>query len=240
MPDKRTHRGPHPQDGRLFAPDQHVRLREAVADLSWLLARKYAVTSALKLVGDRHSLTERQRMAVWRSACGDESLAGRLGRMRSPGDLTHETITVDGYNLLITIESALGGGVILIGRDGCYRDLAGLHGTYRKVKETLPAILLIGEYLAGLSIEQAEWYLDSPVSNSGRLRGVLLDVAGQHGWNWQVRLQHNPDRQLVESGKTAVSSDSWVLDHCASWANVPRTLIEARIPGAHLIDLRSG
>ena len=69
-------------------------------------------------------------------------------------------------------------------------------------------------------------------ASRGMIRRVeVLDV---------VRLEHNPDRQLVESGKTAVSSDSWVLDHCASWANVTRTLIEARIPGAHLIDLRSG
>ena len=43
-------------------------------------------------------------------------------------------------NVLITLESALGGGVLLRCRDGCLRDMASLHGTYRIVDETDPAL----------------------------------------------------------------------------------------------------
>ena len=64
MPDKRTHRGPHPQDEKLFAPSAIDNLRTAVADFSLLLTKGYAEKSSLKLVGDRFSLTERQRLAV--------------------------------------------------------------------------------------------------------------------------------------------------------------------------------
>ena len=72
MPDKRTHRGPHPADKKLFAEDAISSLLEAIADFSLLLTKGYAEKSALKLVGDRFSLTERQRLAVMRSACSDE------------------------------------------------------------------------------------------------------------------------------------------------------------------------
>ena len=54
-------------------------------DLSWLLGRGYAIVSAVKLVGDRWSLTERQRMAVRRAACSDEARAGRLERSNGRG-----------------------------------------------------------------------------------------------------------------------------------------------------------
>ena len=64
MPDKRQHRGPHPHDTILFAPDAHPVLRQAAADLSWLFGRGYASVSAVKLVGDRYALNQRQRMAV--------------------------------------------------------------------------------------------------------------------------------------------------------------------------------
>src|SRR5437763_1300671 len=64
VPDTRSHRGPDPRDGLAFDPSAWPALRAAVADLSWLLERGYAPTSALKLVGDRWSLTERQRAAV--------------------------------------------------------------------------------------------------------------------------------------------------------------------------------
>ena len=46
-----------------------------MADFSWLLTRGYAEKGALKLVGDRFSLTERQRLAVMRSACSDQHLS---------------------------------------------------------------------------------------------------------------------------------------------------------------------
>ena len=61
----------------MFAPSVWPVLRAAVADLSWLLSRGYAEPSALKLVGDRFQLTERQRIAVMRSACSDQALQHR-------------------------------------------------------------------------------------------------------------------------------------------------------------------
>ena len=60
----RQHRGPHPADQNLFGNEQLPRLRNAVADLSWLLTRGYAAKAAVKLVGDKNSLTERQRLAL--------------------------------------------------------------------------------------------------------------------------------------------------------------------------------
>ena len=237
MPDTRTHRGPHPQDAQLFSPDHHATLKAAVADLSWLLGRGYAWKSGLKLVGDRHGLTQRQRTAVWRSACSSDAQADRRARARSLESLRGRPLAVDGYNLLITVESALGGGVILVGCDGCYRDLASLHGTYRKVDETLPATMLIGEYLASLSTERAEWFLDSPVSNSGRLRGLLLEVASDRGWRWEAQLKQNPDRHLAACPNPVASTDSWVLDHCCQWVNLARGLIEACVPAANVVPL---
>ena len=49
MPDTRTHRGPHPDDARLFAVEARATLREAAADLAWLLNLGYVNPSALKL-----------------------------------------------------------------------------------------------------------------------------------------------------------------------------------------------
>ena len=80
MPDKRTHRGPHPADEKLFAADALSDLRSAVADYSLLLTKGYAEKGALKLVGDKFSLTQRQRLAIMRSACSDEQLASRNRR----------------------------------------------------------------------------------------------------------------------------------------------------------------
>ena len=73
-----THRGPHAEDAKDFAPDAIPILRDAVDDLSWLLGRGYAEVAALKIVGDKMQLSKRQRAAVQRSACTDEQLAARF------------------------------------------------------------------------------------------------------------------------------------------------------------------
>ena len=217
MPDSRTHRGPDPRDADAFGPETRAALREAVADFSWLLGRDYSLASALKLVGDRWSLTERQRMAVRRSACPDTLLALRLRhRMGSP-DLCGQPLAVDGFNVLTTVEAALGGAVVLAGRDGSYRDLMGVHGTYRKVEETVPAIRLVGEVLAALGAGPFLWLLDSPVSNSGRLCGLLRDAAHEFGWDWQVELVMNPDPLLADSSHVIATADGAILDRCSRW-----------------------
>ena len=237
MPDKRTHRGPHPADEKLFAAGAISSLLEAIADFSLLLTKGYAEKSALKLVGDKFSLTERQRLAVMRSACSDEQLVSRNKRCVAPINLNGKSIAIDGYNLLITIEAAMSGGVILKGRDGCFRDLASVHGTYRKVTETIPALELIGQFLQEAGVGKTLWLLDSPVSNSGRLKTLIGELARKNNWNWEIELLLSPDAKLIKTDLTTASNDSVVLDGCKRWVNLARAIIEEKLPEARLVDL---
>jgi len=237
MPDKRSHRGPHPADGKLFAQSALSGLLSAIADFSLLLTKGYADKSALKLVGDRFSLTERQRIAVMRCACSDEQLTSRRSRRIELENLTGKSIAVDGYNVLITIEAAMSGGVILKGRDGCFRDLASVHGTYRKVTETIPALELTGQFLQEVSIDKALWLLDSPVSNSGRLKTLIGEMAQKNNWDWDVELLLSPDAELKKTDLIVASSDSVVLDGCGSWVNLATEIIKTKLSSVKLIDL---
>jgi len=237
MPDKRTHRGPHPADAKLFAPPAIADLQLALQDFSLLRTKGYAEKSSLKLVCDRFSLTERQRLAVMRSACSDQQLKSRKQREVKITNLTNRPIAIDGYNVLITVEAAMSGGVIFEGRDGCFRDLASIHGTYRKVTETIPAVQLIGEYLKEIGVTKALWLLDSPVSNSGRLKTLIGELARKNHWNWEIELLPSPDTRLIKNTLTAASSDSVVLDGCKKWVNLATEIIKKKLPSARVIDL---
>ena len=236
-PDRRRHRGAHPEDARLFAEEVLPALRVATAELSWLLGRGYQPKSALKLVGDRHGLRERQRLAVSRAACSDERRESRRAGCVEAGRVRGEELIVDGFNLVITLEAALGGGVLLLCRDGCVRDLSSVHGSYRAVEETERAVLLAGEALASLRPASVVWLFDRPVSNSGRLAGRVRRAAGERGWPWTVEVEFNPDRSIVNSGRVAVTSDSNVLDGVERWLNLGRLLVERHVAHARLLDL---
>jgi hypothetical protein len=237
MPDKRIHRGPHPADTKLFAAGKISDLRSALADFSLLLTKGYAEKSALKLVGDKFSLTERQRLAIMRSACSDQQLTSRKQREVKIAELGGWPIIIDGYNVLITVEAAMSNGCVFKGRDGCFRDLASIHGTYRKVVETIPAVQLIGKFLKEHNVDDCLWLLDSPVSNSGRLKTLIGELAQENNWSWKVELLLSPDAKLIKTDLIAASSDSVVLDGCKRWVNLARAIIEEKLPEAHLVDL---
>jgi hypothetical protein len=229
LPDSRKHRGPGPRDPDWFSPEAHSALSSAVADLSWLLSRGYAGPSSLKMVGDRYRLVERQRVAVARSACSDESLARRQANRLN--DLRGKPLRIDGFNLILTLESALGGGIVLGGRDGCFRDLASVHGTYRRVEETQPALELVARWLGEWGVGPCTWFLDAPVSNSGRLAAMIRAMG------WEAEVVPDPDAILAIPGDPIATADAGILDRCGPWVNLARLLVEAGVSGAAVIDL---
>ena len=237
MPDRRKHRGPHPEDARLFAPDFHSRLSLAVDDLCWLLSRGYAHDSSLKIVGDRYGLVARQRVAAARCSCAAAEAQRRRSHEVHAQALHNQPLILDGYNVLTTIEAALSGGAIFAARDGAYRDMASMHGTYRKVAETLPALQLLGDELARLNVAECLLYLDRPVSNSGRLKSLIENLAARENWPWRVELVMNPDAPLAQTSEIVATADSVILDRCRAWYNLARAIIDRQVPQAWIIDL---
>jgi len=106
-------------------------MRAATDDYCMLRSRGYAARASLKIVGDHFQLISRQRLAVERCSCIDAARVARGERRVRPDECVGADLAVDGFNQLITLEAALSGAVLLRGRDGVLRDLAGVHGSYR-------------------------------------------------------------------------------------------------------------
>ena len=145
-------------------------------------------------------------------------------------------MNIDGFNLIITLEVALSGSPILLGKDGVYRDLAGLRGTYRLIDKTDAALNLTGKTLKDLNVPMVKFYLDSPVSNSGRLKTKILECSEQ--WRIPVEIDLIPNVDAVLAGKERIiTGDSIILDECKSWLNLSRKIIEDHIQDAWVVDL---
>ena len=175
-----------------------------------------------------------------RSTCGNAERERRLAHQVDSDALRGQIIEIDGFNLLITLETALAGGVILPGRDGCYRDMASMHGNYRVLSETRTALQLIQAQLTELGVCHAIWYFDQPVSNSGRLKTLLATIAieNQIGPSVDIQLVPDPDPILAASSEILATSDSAILDQCQRWFNLARELISKCIPSARIIPMQ--
>ncbi len=217
---------PDPTDRAAFAERDLGALRAATLELSWLLERGYAEAAALKLVGDKHQLTGRQRMAVRRCACPEPRAEAR--RARRLQDVHGLDVAVDGFNQLVTTERGLAGGAVLLGRDGALRDVASVHGTWRRSERTGDALDRLVAGLRGAA--SVTWILDAQVSNSGRLAGWLRD-RGQG----DVRLEGNADAALLETGRVLATSDAVLLDRAPGWLPLAEAVLRAA--GVAPVDL---
>lgn len=231
MGDSRGHRGPHPLDEQLFSPEALPELRRAVMDLSWLRSRGYAETSAVKLVGDRYQLRQRQRVAIRRCACSDTAVARRSSSRLWPNDLAGKPLEIDGLNVITTIEVFLSSGVLLLGRDGCMRDMASFHGSYRLVHETGPAVDMLIDVVGALGAAGATAYIDRPVSNSGRLAETIRRAAATKGVDLEAITADRVDDVLASSKFVVATSDSAILDACSAWLNLARLVVERHADG---------
>jgi len=235
MPER--HRGAHPHDVKAFAEEQLPQLIRAVEELSWLLSRGYAMGASNELVGDRYQLTSRQRLAIARVACADEERDKREAKRVALTTLNGKSVVIDGFNLLITIETALGGGAIFRGLDGCCRDLSAVYGSYKIVEETRRAIEAIGMTLERAAVKKALWYFDRPVSNSGRIAKMVRDIAEERGWPFEAELTDRTDALLSRSGDIVISCDSAILERTEQWCNLACSTIEQQLPDVWFIDL---
>lgn len=185
----------------------------------------------MELVGNRYALVQRQRQAVIRSGVADAAIVQRQNKAVALEALGGKHLAIDGFNLLITLESALSGGFVLEARDGAFRDIASISGSYKRVSATSEAIAQVIYLLKKCPLATVHWFLDAPVSNSGKLKQLLLQEAARHAYEWEVTLVADPDQTIINlPSSVAVSSDSLVIDGASSWFNLSSAIFAEQAP----------
>lgn len=226
-------RGYEPKDAAEFGTERAARaLHRAAQEIYFLLNRGYDIKSASTFVGNHYLLSERQRMALARLLSSRAALDVRREKEHKTAP---EHLVFDGFNTIITLEVALSGSLLLRGLDGTVRDLAGLRGTYRIVDKTHAAVRLLLDQLRTLGVSHAEIYLDRQVSNSGRLRALILEYAAAHGVSVETMLDERVD-SVLSGMDDVVTADAIILDNCKSWYNFNAPVIAAQIPEAWIFE----
>lgn len=236
MSTKNVRRGYDPEDGKIFSDENLAKLRIVQEEIQWLLDRGYKMKQVIEFTGNHYLLPSRVRTALQRTTSPTADYEKRRSTMLPLECAKDGCLNIDGFNLIITLEVALSGSPILLGKDGVYRDLAGLRGTYRLIDKTDAALNLTGKTLKDLNVPMVKFYLDSPVSNSGRLKSKIFELSEQWGMPVEVELVSNVDTVLAGMERI-VTGDSIILDVCKSWFNLSRKIIEDYIQDVWVIDL---
>ncbi|MDD7793340.1 DUF434 domain-containing protein [Clostridium sp. 'White wine YQ'] len=230
-------RGFSPKDKEEFGYESIQILHKAAKDLYYLINQGYNIKGASTFIGNHYLLSERQRLALVRAISSENSVKVRKEK-EVLGSLENSTVHIDGFNTIITLEVLLSESLVLRCLDGTIRDLAGLRGTYRLIDKTDIAINLIGNIISKHKITEANFYLDAPVSNSGRLKERILELLKVYNFEVNVQNINNVDKTL-EGLPNVITSDAIILDKCESWINLNREIVENENSNYWIIDFKS-
>ena len=225
-------RGYVPTDERDFSDKMLPKLQKALSDIHEFLDRGYEVKKVSTFVGNHYQLSERQRLALARAATETEKIRMRRQKQKTVPD---GTVYIDGLNLMITLESAVCGTTVYRCMDGTVRDLAAMRGTYRIIESTHTAAALVMDKLESVGAESVKFFLDAPVSNTGRLKTLLLEMAEGHTFTTECELVPNADVMLYGL-PNVVTSDAIILNECESWLNFAAEIIDESLHDTRVLD----
>lgn len=226
-------RGYTPTDLKEFSSKSIEILKIASSDVLAIIDRGYSIKSVSTFVGNHYQLSERQRIAITRAVSPTKDVELRLNKLVT--SCKNQSVHIDGLNIIITLETMLSQTTLIKCMDGTIRDLCGLRGTYRLIDKTDMAIELIGNELQYLGVSKAIFYLDKPVSNTGRLAQRIHELLQDSPFTLQTELVPNADA-ILETKDNVITSDAIILNRCNSWINLAYNILCRHYPDTPIVD----
>ncbi len=213
---------------------KNKKIEEAAYDLRFLLNRKYRKKNALEFVSNKYLLNKQERNFLARSVFSELKSDERRNKIVNIEEIEGKLIILDGYNLLITVESILLDNFdsIILCDDGVIRDLNAVFGKYTFDKFTEPALIQIFTLISNFKPSKVVIFLDSPVSFSGELAMLIKNIMDDIGIKGEVKLSKNVDKEIKflarkEKGIVA-TSDSAIIDKVDKFVDIPLYILKNR------------
>jgi hypothetical protein len=221
-----------------FEGSDAAQLLPAARDFRDLLGKGYPHQASLTLVGNRYHLSRAARQILVRGVF-DPAAAARRGLKLCPvKDLAGRPLALDGHNVVITLECALGGIPLTAADDGFIRDIGQVSHKFRPSKLTEQALRRLSRYLAVHGAGPVMFWYDAPMSRSGELAARTREILQDCQLPGDAQAVPVPEKRLLEFKGVIGSSDTYLIDRSGLVADVAGEIIR-QMPGVQVINLRT-
>ena len=193
------------------------KLQNARNDLRFLLNKGYKKVMAIDFVGNHYLLDKKERNFLNRTVFSQKKSRSRKSKVVPLCKIKGNTLLIDGYNILITIESICSDdNSIIISDDGVMRDVNAVFGKYKFKKITENALNSIMSLIRVYQPKNVRVFYDKPVSFSGKLAKLTEGIMENHGISGNSETAVNVDYRLIklsnETGGVVATSDGIIMD----------------------------
>jgi hypothetical protein len=186
-------------------------LAEAVKDLRYLLARGYNRGSAVRFVGDKCRLTLEERHVLTRGVFDKAEAESIRMKLVKISEISGQKVSIDGYNLLITVESILAKKPLIQCDDFVTRDISAVFGKHKITARSIRALRLILKNLREYETKEVHFFYDKQVSKSGLLASTTRRMIAEFELQGTATTTQKADVATLRSGGIIVSSDTVII-----------------------------
>lgn len=209
-------------------------LSDAVRDLRYLLNRGYPRDSAVTFVANHYRLKLDERHLLARCVFSSAEILNHRARAVSSTKVRGKMLGVDGYNVLITVESILTGRQVVKCDDGFIRDLRAIFGKYRKSSVTPRALTEILKTISKCKPMEVVIMFDGHMSRSGELAVEVRRMLKQVEIIGNAQAVAGVDFK-VRAFDVVASGDRAVIERVKAVWDLPAEILKRR--KAKIIDL---
>ena len=208
------------------------KLQEAAYDLRFLLNRSYRKKGALQFVANKYLLNKDERNYLARSICSDLISKERKEKIIDISQIEGRFLLVDGYNVLITVESLYNEDYdsIVLCDDGIIRDLNAVFGKYKLTNVTEMALNKILALISSYGPSCTCFFFDSPVSFSGKLANITKKIMEEYNVPGNVCLSKMVDTEIMRLSNLkkciVATGDSVIIDKVDRVVDIPRYILD--------------
>ncbi len=203
------------------------RIKDASIDLRFLLNRGYDKARAIRFVGNKFQLDKSERHILYRALYSKDEINATKKKLVPFEQISGKHLAVDGYNVLITVESLLSKKTIINCDDGIMRDVSGIFGSHVVSLVTYESIDLILSQIAKNPPKLLQFFFDSQVSKSGELSKIIREKINELQLIGNAETVKQVDTTLKKLNCDIIAtSDTIIIAQVLAVVDIPQRILK--------------
>ena len=213
-------------------PYMREKLLKPARDIRSLLRWGYPKFATISFVATHSRLSVEERHILTRVIMPTDRIVSRINKKMTCTGIKDRDLLLDGYNVLLSVDSLLKKELMWFCDDGYIRDTRFYFSKAKQaegIEESLDLVLI---FLSEAHPKSAIFLLDAQISRSGELAGLIRRKMNEYGISGEARTSKTVDFELKAEGGNheksliVATSDGIVIDSVLQVIDIPACLMD--------------
>ena len=208
------------------------KLLKPARDIRSILRWGYPKFATIRFVADHFQLSVEERHILTRVIMPPDRIVSRINKKVACAGIKDRNLLLDGYNVLLSVDSLLKKGPMWFCDDGYIRDSRYYFSKAKQAEDIEEALDIILKFLSEAGPKSAIFVFDAQISKSGELAGFIRRKLKEHGISGEAKTSKTADFELKtgggnsENNMVVATSDGIIIDSVLQVLDIPACLME--------------